>query len=184
MKKSLLAIALSIAAFGASAHVQPYTHYHTDRGVVIGNQIAPTVETTYETDNQGRRIRVVETTTCTDTRVNRNNNHLRCVEREVSTQRFVESRPSQRDPEIADRVDRRVERDAQGRRVIITTTDRCIEATRNRNGDPICLAWDRDVTRDYVRRQPRSNSMDLDGNGRTDAWERLLYQGFRNTLDN
>lgn len=97
MKKTLLAIALSIAAIGASAHVRPFTHYHTNDGrIVIGNQIAPTVQTTYEIDRQGRRVRVVETTSCTETRVNRNNNHLRCIEREVHTQRFVESRPRDR----------------------------------------------------------------------------------------
>lgn len=183
MKKALLAAALAAVTLGASAHPARYTHYHDGNRVVIGNTIAPTSKTTYETDNRGRRIQVVQTTTCTETRVNRNNNHIRCVEREVRETRTVVRNETRPDPVIADRVDRRVERDAQGRRMIVTTTDKCADARHNSRGQIVCMDWDRTVTREYVRRQPRSASLDLNGDGRTDAWERLLYQGFRQALD-
>lgn len=185
MKKSLLAIALAVASYGAAAHVKPYTHYHDANGrVVIGNQIKPEVVVTTETDNRGREIRVTTTTTCVDTRVNRRNNHLRCMEEETTVERRVVDRPRGNvTPVIEPRVQRYIERDSQGRRVIVTVTDTCTRPAYQ-NGREVCYRWERDIDREIVRRVPRSSSLDLDGDGRTNAWERLLYQGFRDALDN
>lgn len=188
LKQTILAVALAAVSFGASAHRLPTTHYHDGNRVVLGNTIAPVVETSYDTDRNGRRVRVVETTSCTDVRVDRKNNHMRCVEREVRTERFPEGRfnngPDRR-PDIEDRIDRRVERDNQGRRVIVTTVDKCVDTQYDgRRGAAYCADWDRTVTREIVRRNPRSQSLDLNGDGRTDGWERILYQSFRGSLDN
>lgn len=187
MKKTLLAVALAVASLGASAHYLPSTHYHDDAGrVVIGNQIKPEVKTTYETDARGRRIRVTETTTCTEVRVNRRNNHLRCLEEETTTRRqVVYNAPAPMPaPVVEDRiVSRSIER-IDGRRYIVTVVDRCVAPRRDRDGDVYCGDWERRTERELVRRNPRSASLDLDGDGQTNGWERLLYQSFRNALDN
>lgn len=186
MKKSILAIAIAVASVGASADVRPYTHFHEANGrVVIGNQIPPRVVVTTEEDRRGRDVRVTTTTRCVDHRVNRRNNHLQCREEETRVDREVIDRRGDYygRHEIEPRVQRFIERDNNGRRVIVTITDTCTRAGYQR-GEVVCYNWKRDVDRDYVRRQPRSNDFDLDGNGRTDAWERTLYQGFRDVLDN
>ncbi len=202
MKKSLLAIALTVAAFGASAHVRPYTHYHADDGrVVIGNTIAPEVEVTTETNRNGREVRVTTTTTCTDTRINRRNHHLICVEEETSVQReIVRRRGPYNTPNggyqgnqgnqwnngnavVVPRIQRYVEVDSQGNRVIVTVTDTC---TRSgfQGDEAVCYRWERDVDRQPVRWNRDRNNLDLDGDGKTNAWEQLLYQGFRNVIEN
>lgn len=187
MKKTLIAAALAVAAAGASAHVRPTTHYHADDGTVVyGNTFRPEVKVTYETDRFGRRVKVTETTTCSDVRVNRRNNHIRCLEEETTTKRELDRvvtapRPM---PTIAPVVHRAVERDAAGRRWIITTTFTCDRSGYDRSGDAVCYSWSRDVDRELVRRAPRSNSFDLDGDGRTEGWERILFNSFRDALDN
>ena len=90
MKKSLIALALMASAAFASAHPLPMTHYHGPNGMVIGNQIKDTITTTYERDRRGNQVRVVTTTRCTEVRRNFRNNHLTCVEREVTEQRFTD----------------------------------------------------------------------------------------------
>ena len=100
MKKTFLALALATAAVTAVAHPFPSSHYHTADGrFVIGNQIAPRVSTTYETDAYGRQMLVTTTTRCTDTRINPRNNHLICREEETTTQReYVAGGSYRRDP--------------------------------------------------------------------------------------
>jgi len=90
MLKTLLAVALSAVALSASADPRPYTHYHDDGRVVIGNEIQPKVFVTYEMDYEGRNIRVVNTKRCIDTRVNPHNNHLWCAAWRTTEERYVE----------------------------------------------------------------------------------------------
>lgn len=89
--KTILAVALSVAAVSASADPRPYTHYHTADGrVVIGNQIADRVSTTYTTDAYGRRVRVVTTVRCTEVDRSPRSNHIFCTEEETTVQRFFD----------------------------------------------------------------------------------------------
>ena len=184
MKKLLLTLALASATIAASAHQLRSTHYHdreTGR-VVIGNTIAPKVVTTYETDRWNRRIRVVETTRCTDYRVNPRNRHLRCMEEDVTTERFIERRPDMDSPRIEPVIYRTVERDNQGRRVIVITTFNCVRSGYNYR-EPVCYEWRREEERQYVRRPRGDRGLDLNGDGRTEAWEQVLFQGFREILE-
>lgn len=181
MKKTLLALALAVATIGtASAHRAPSTHYHDDGRVVYANRIAPKVDVRTETDRLGRQVRVTTTTTCVDHRINRRNNHIRCVEEETRVDRDVISRPA---PTIEPRIQRFVERDASGRRWIVTITDTCTRPAWQGNQE-VCYRWERDVDRRPVRWNRDRNRVDLDGNGESDAWERLLFQGFREILEN
>lgn len=185
MKKLFLALTLATAAVGASAHPKPYTHYHdwnNNGQVVIGNTFRPQVEVTTETDRYGREVRVTSTTTCVDSRRNRRNNHLRCLEEETTVERVLVERPRQ-SPVIEPRVQRFIERDESGRRVIVTVTDTCVRPGYQR-GEAVCYQWQRDIDREVVRRYPHDDSLDLNGDGRTDAWERLLFQKFREVLEN
>jgi hypothetical protein len=185
MKKTILAITLALASMGASAHQRPTTHYHDDGRVVYGNYIAPKVEVTNERDRYGRDIRVTTTTSCVDQRVNRRNNHLRCREQETRVERQVIDRPHHPAmPNIEPHVQRFIERDHAGRRFIVTVTDTCERPGYNRRGEPVCYAWNRTIDRDYVRWNRHQRDLDLDGDGRTNAWEQLLYQGFREILEN
>jgi hypothetical protein len=96
---------------------------------------------------------------------------------------YWRNRPNQPTPMIAPVVvDRHIERDNRGRRFIVTTTQTCVNARWNWEHRPVCLAWRTDVTRERVRRG--RNRFDLNGDGRTDPWERLLYRGFQDVLDN
>lgn len=186
MKNTILALALAVAAVGtASAHPQRYTHYHDTNGrVVIGNQILPKVVVTTEEDRFGRDVRVTTTTRCVDHRVNRRNNHINCREEETRVEREIIDRPrgNYGNAVIEPRVQRFVERDNQGRRVIVTVTDTCTR-TGYQRGEAVCYNWDRDIDRTVVRWNRDRNRLDLDGDGRSDAWERLLYQGFRDVLE-
>jgi len=188
MKKTLLALALAVATMGtASAHRLQSTHYHTDEGrVVMGNTIAPEVEVTYETDRWGRRIKVTETTTCVETRVNRRNRHLRCLEEETEVTRVVDRPAHQPAPTMEPRIQRFIERDNYGRHVLITVTDTCTRPSWQ-DGRQVCYRWERDIDREYVQwdRMDRDRgNFDFNGDGRTDGWERLLYQSFRDVLEN
>jgi len=180
MKQALTAVALAVAALGASAHPLPQAHQHVGDTVVMGTQVAPKVVTTYETNDDGQRIRVVTTTTCTDTRLS-SQNHVICTDTTTRVQRFIDQRPPAK---VADVVTRKIERDRYGRRWIVTTTKTCQEAKYDDNGKAVCTDWDTDTDRELVRRRRWSRSMDLDGDGVTNGWERLLYQTFRHTLDN
>jgi hypothetical protein len=180
MKKTLLALALSVAALGAAAHPSNRVHYHNQNGVNYSRVIPPDVDVTFETDARGRRVRVETTTTCVQTRVNRRNNHLRCIDEDVTVRRtFVEDRPI-----IDPVVYRHVERDNQGRRLIVITTYTCTDARWSPDRTTaLCFNWDEHVEYEVVRRQPGSLSMDLDGNGRVEPWERLVFRAFREVLD-
>ena len=188
MKNSILALALSLVAFGASADPRPYAHYHDNGRVVIGNTISPEVRATTETDSRGRQVRVTTTTRCVDSNVNRRNNHLTCREEETRVEREVVDRRGPNyggnygNAAVEPRVQRFVERDSQGRRVIVTVTDTCERAGYNR-GQAVCYAWDRTIDRDTVRWNRDRNRLDLDGDGQTNQWERALYNGFREVLE-
>lgn len=182
MKKLLIAVAL-LGAFGAQAHPSNRVHYHNDDGTVTySRSFRPVTETTYETDRFGRTVRVETTTTCTRVRINPRNNHLRCLDEETSVQRFVErDRPR---AEIDPVVRRHVERDPYGRRIIVTTTHTCTDVRWHyAQNEPRCYNWETSTTRELVRRRPRDNSLDLNGDGRTEGWERLLVDSFRDVLD-
>jgi hypothetical protein len=188
MKKFLLAAALAVTALGASAHQSNRIHYHNDDGTVTFSRgFESKTETTYERDRYGRTIRVETTTSCGQTRVNPRNNHLRCLDEDVTVRRYIESGPvagGPNRPSIDPVVYRSVERDQYGRRVIVTTTYTCSDARWNPSRtEALCFDWDQQVEREVVRRQPRSNSLDLNGDGRTDGWERLLFQSFREVLE-
>ena len=189
MKKILLAVAAATVAFGAAAHPARSVHYHNDDGTITWSRtFEPKVETTYERDNQGRRVRVETTTRCVDTRVNPRNNHLRCLDEDTTVRRFVVDDPvvgTPGRPTVEPVVYRHIERDDRGRRVIVTTTYTCTDARWSPDRrQALCFNWNKDEDRDIVRREPRSSSMDLNGDGRTDAWERLLFEGFREVLEN
>lgn len=184
MKKTLLALAVAVATLGtASAHPLRTTHYHDGNRVVIGNAIAPKVDVRYETDRLDRRVKVTTTVTCVDTRVNRRNNHLRCVEEDTEVTREIERPRNQPPASIEPRVQRHIERDADGRRYIVTITDTCTRPAWQ-NGQEVCYRWERDIDRQPVRWNRDRNRLDLDGDGRTNPWEALLYQGFRDALEN
>lgn len=180
MKKIILAIAIAATSLGASAHWSNRIHYHMDDGSVKYSQtIEPSVETTFDTGRNGRRVRIETTTTCEQTRLNRRNNHLRCLLEGKIVKRTFE--PDQASVTIAPIVERAIERDTYGRRVIVTTTYTCTDVRWNRR-EAVCLDWDTTVTREYVRRN-NQNDYDLNGDGRTDPWERLLFQSFKNVLE-
>jgi len=92
-------------------------------------------------------------------------------------------RPRAEQAHVADQITRKIETDVRGRKWIVTTTKTCDDARFNSRGQAVCYDWDTHVTREQVRRQRRSASMDLDGDGRTNGWERILFQSFRRTLD-
>lgn len=188
MKKFLLAAALTIVGLGASAHPANRVHYHNDDGTItVSRSFEPVTETSYERDAAGRSLRVETTTTCTDVRINPRNNHLRCRHEQVEKRYFYDNRynpPVQR-PEVEPVVYRHVERDNRGRRIIVTTTYTCTDARWSPDRSQVlCFNWESEVTREVVRRRPRDNyNYDLNGDGRVDGWESLLYQGFRDLLD-
>lgn len=185
MKKIVLSLVLAAASltapFVASAHWHTRVHYHSDDGVVYSNTIRPTVDVTFETDRNGRRVRVETTTRCVRDRLNSRNNHLRCLQERTSVRRLIVDEAG---PVIDPIIERRIIRDDRGRRIIVTTTRTCTDARWNRRHEPVCFNWRTTVTREVVRRAPRSRSLDLNGDGRTDPWERLLFRSFRNALDN
>lgn len=182
MKKTLLALALSAVAFGASAHPRDRVHYHTDEGVIYSRAFQPDVRVHFERDQYGNRVRVVTTTRCVSTRVNLRNNHLRCMRYDTDVERTVVGGGNR--PVVEPVIYRSIERDENGRRWIVTTTYTCVDARWNPTRTAaLCFDWESDVTREPVRRQPRSASMDLDGNGVVEPWERLVYRAFDEILD-
>ena len=189
MKSIFVAVAALTLSLGALAHPAGRVHYHNEDGTVVYSRtFEPKVETTYERDNRGRRIRVETTTRCVDSRINPRNRHLRCLDEDTTVRRVVEGGPvvgGPNRPDIEPLVYRHIERDNQGRRVIVTTTYTCTDARWSPDRtQALCFSWHTDVDHDVVRRQPRSNSLDLNGDGRTDGWERLLFEGFREVLEN
>lgn len=183
MKKILLAAVLALATIGVSAHPASSVHHHDQGHVVYDNTIAPKVEVRFETDRWDRRIRVTETTRCTETRINQRNNHIRCIEEETETTRVIVDNPRPRSvPSIDPVIYRVIEVDSQGRRVIITTTYTCVRSGYDDN-KAVCYRWTRDESREYVRRPQGDRGFDLNGDGRTDPWERALFQGFSDALN-
>lgn len=191
MKKILLAVSLTLASIGAYAHPDSRIHYHNqDRSVVFARSFEPKVESTYERGANNRRVRVDTTTTCTNVRVNPRNNHLRCLNEETTVQRYYDrgnNRPDVRPvepPQIEPVIYRDVERDRNGRTTIVTTTYTCEDSRWSPDrSQALCFNWDRNITRETVKRQPHSQSLDLNGDGRVDQWERVIYQSFRDILD-
>ena len=186
MKKILFALAATVLSVSAFAHSSSRAHYHNGDGVIVFSRtFQPEVETTYERDDYGRRIRVETTTTCTDTRRGRNN-HLRCLDEDVTVTRTVEgAATSPNRPTIEPVIYRSIERAASGARVMVTTTYTCLDARLSPDQtQAICFRWDERIDREIIRRQPNDSSLDLNGDGRIDGWERLLFQSFREVLDN
>ena len=190
MKKFLLTAALIIASTGVFAHPSSRVHFHNnDEGTITyASTLAPTVDNTYERDANGRRVRVETTTRCVDIRVNPRNNHLRCLDEDTSVRRFFDDTYYQQGPRavVDPVVYRAVERDNQGRRIIVTTTYTCSDARWSPDRrQALCFYWEANVEREYVRRDRdgRGNRFDLNGDGRVDGWERLVYEGFREILE-
>lgn len=176
MKKLLLAAVLAVTALGASAHWSNRVHYHNDDGSIsFSTMFEPDVDVRYERDSRGRVWRVETTTTCTDTDIDRRN-HLYCLDEEVTVRRFRDAVPV-----IRPIVERHIERIGRNRIVIVTTTRTCIEPRWNRNRVAVCDRWRVDVTREVIRRD-RRNQFDLDDDGRTEPWERLLFRQFRSII--
>lgn len=174
MKKLAIAIAAALAAFGAQAHYSNRVHYHMDDGrVMYSNSIPDDVKVTFE-GTGAERDRVTTTVHCDRTRVNFRNNHLRCVRTSTSV-----TRADAPVLVVAPVVQRRVEVDSNGRRVIVTTTYTCTRPVARRDGSVACLRWTSSTTREVVRNR---RSVDLNGDGKSEAWERVLFNQFRRIL--